>query len=140
MSINGSTHPRTILITGSSSGFGLALVRHFLSQPSSTSQQWNVIATSRNPSKNPELVKEVNEHPSGRGRWIRLDVCDPQSEIDKVLREADGLFNNAGVDVVVNNAGYSILGVTETVDEDEARKMMDANVRRLTPGTYFTTP
>ncbi|KPI44140.1 putative oxido [Cyphellophora attinorum] len=117
-----STNPRrTVLITGSSSGFGLALTRHFLSGPSN----WNVIATSRNPQRTPDLVAEVEA--SGRGAWLQLDVCDPQSKIDEVIAQAGGLFHGAGIDVVFNNAGYSVLGVVETIDEEAARKQMDAN-------------
>jgi NAD(P)-dependent dehydrogenase (short-subunit alcohol dehydrogenase family) len=117
-----ATPPRkTVLITGSSSGFGLALTRHFLSGPAN----WNVVATSRNPQRTPDLVAEVES--SGRGAWLQLDVCDAQFKIDEVIAQADRLFDGSGVEVVINNAGYSVLGVVETIDEEAARKQMDAN-------------
>ena len=118
--------PRTILITGCSSGFGLSIVRHFLSTPDDSSTTWNVIATSRNPDRTPDLVKEVNDHPSGRGKWLQLDVTDSQEVIDGVLKQAAELFG--GIDVVVNNAGYSVLGVLENLDEEGARGMWEVNV------------
>ncbi|EXJ96348.1 hypothetical protein A1O1_01474 [Capronia coronata CBS 617.96] len=110
--------PSTWLITGSSSGFGLALVRYILSQGH------NVIATSRNPSKTPELVEEITST-SGRGRWLALDVTWPKAEIEAVIEEAWTEFD--GIDVLVNNAGYSVLGAAEEIPEDQAKAQFEVN-------------
>jgi NAD(P)-dependent dehydrogenase (short-subunit alcohol dehydrogenase family) len=107
----------TWLITGSSSGFGLALVRYCLSQGH------NVIATSRNPGGTPDLVQEVISHPNGR--WRALDVTAPRNEIDRALEEAWQDFE--GIDYLVNNAGYSILGAAEDIPEDGARTQFEVN-------------
>ena len=114
MSSGNATSPKrlTWLITGSSSGIGLELVRqaqdngHF------------VIATSRNPSRTPELVSEVE---SKGGRWIRLDV--DESECANVIHdlERDGY----AIDVLVNNAGFSIHGAAESFTEAEVRAQME---------------
>lgn len=55
---------KTILITGSSSGFGLATARYFLDR------DWTVVATMRVPRT--DLLPE-----SERLRIITLDVTDP---------------------------------------------------------------
>lgn len=86
----------TWLITGSSSGFGLSLTR--IAQAGGH----KVIATSRNPSRTPELVAEVE---GNGGKWLQLDVDSPNStEIIKDL-EQSGLE----IDVMVNNAGFVLL-------------------------------
>ncbi|KAI0538018.1 NAD(P)-binding protein [Xylaria digitata] len=64
------TKKLTWLITGCSSGFGLSLVRIV------QAGGHKVIATSRNASKTPDLVKEVE---SKGGKWLQLDVNDPLS-------------------------------------------------------------
>ncbi|KAF6824165.1 retinol dehydrogenase 8 [Colletotrichum plurivorum] len=104
--------PLTWLVTGSSSGFGLALVR--LAQR----HGHRVVATSRNPSRTPQLVREVE---SAGGRWLALDVDDPTS--DNLIKnlEADGMQ----IDVLVNNAGWSIHGPAECFTEEETRAQME---------------
>ncbi|KAI0414223.1 hypothetical protein F5X98DRAFT_256785 [Xylaria grammica] len=119
--------PLTWLITGSSSGFGLALTR--LVQ----AKGHNVIATSRNPSRTPELVDEV----VGRGgRWVQLDLDDLESGKIVDGLEAEGTH----IDVLINTAAMSIAGPLESFTEAEARRQMDTNffgpyrlVRAVTP-------
>ena len=62
--------PLTWLITGASSGFGLSLSRLVLAGGHT------LIATSRNPSRTPDLVKEVESRGNG-SKWLKLDVDDP---------------------------------------------------------------
>lgn len=104
--------PLTWLITGASSGFGLALTRLALSNGH------KVIATSRNPARNPDLVSEVETQ---GGQWLKLDVDDPNcgSVIENL--EAQGTTIN----VLVNNAGWSIHGPLESFLEDEVRSQME---------------
>lgn len=103
----------TWLITGCSSGFGLSLTR--IAQAAGH----KVIASSRKPARTPELVAEVE---CRGGKWIQLDVDDPNSgqmieEIEKSGQE---------IDVLVNNAGYSIYAPVETATEDETRALMES--------------
>lgn len=102
----------TWFITGAASGFGLELTRLTLANGH------NVIATSRNPQKVPDLVSEIEKK---GGRWLTLDVDDPQggSVIEKL--EAEG----TQIDILVNNAGWSIHGPAESFSEDEARRQME---------------
>ncbi|KAI0465615.1 NAD(P)-binding protein [Xylaria cf. heliscus] len=102
----------TWLITGCSSGFGLSLAR--IAQAGGH----KVIATSRNPSKTPDLVKEVE---SNGGKWLQLNVDDPDSGniINALERSGER------IDVLINNAGYSIYAPIETITEDEIRAQME---------------
>src|SRR6185369_14367872 len=76
---------QTILITGSSSGYGLETARHFLEKG------WNVIATMRSP-------REGILPQSPFLRILPLDVTDEKS-IAAVVEAA------GPIDVLVNNAG-----------------------------------
>lgn len=108
----------TWLITGSSNGLGLALTRYVLSTGD------NVIATSRNPAKTPELVKEVKSHPNGE--WIPFDNTWSQDKIQQVVDSAETLFPG-GIDVLVNNGAYSLLGAVEDVPEEQAKAQFETN-------------
>ncbi|KAF3012971.1 hypothetical protein E8E14_004168 [Neopestalotiopsis sp. 37M] len=113
-SLSRTTKPLTWLITGCSSGFGLQLTRHALAAGH------HVIATSRTPSKTPELVQEVE---SAGGRWLSLDVTSPLSaEIITALEEG-----GAQIDVLVNSAGVGKAGPVENFSEEEIRELMEIN-------------
>lgn len=88
------------LITGASSGFGTVLAKAALKAGH------KVIATARNPVKAAEAHPEIE---SLGGRWLELDVTSPDTKekVDKAIQE----FGR--IDVVINNAGYSILGSVE---------------------------
>lgn len=109
----------TWLVTGSSNGIGLALVRYILSTGD------NVIATSRNPAKTPELVKEVESHPNGK--WFALDISWSQEKLTQAIGEADALFEG-GINAVVNNAAFAVVGAIEDIPEEDAKAEFDTNV------------
>lgn len=97
-----------ILITGASSGFGLATANLFLSQG------WDVIATMRSPT-----AHATPEH--DRLHILPLDVTDAASIAQAVADAGD-------VDALVNNAGVGMLNVLEGVDMDKARELFETNV------------
>ncbi|SDB39559.1 SDR family oxidoreductase [Pseudomonas sp. NFACC13-1] len=98
---------KTVLITGCSSGFGLATTRYFLEH------NWKVIATMRSPN---ERLFEASEHL----RVLALDVTDPSS-IQQVI-EAVG-----PIDVLVNNAGIGLLGALEGISMEAIRSLFETN-------------
>lgn len=102
----------TWLITGASSGFGLALTRLALTHGH------KVIATSRDPSRVPDLVSEVEKQ---GGQWLALDVDDLNTPQLVEKLEAQG----TSIDVLVNNAGRSLHGPAESITDDEARGQME---------------
>ncbi|KAI3398878.1 hypothetical protein diail_8387 [Diaporthe ilicicola] len=106
------TRPLTWLITGCSSGFGLAIARHALANGH------KVIATSRNPAKTPQLVQEIE---SSGGRWVQLDLDDPGN--GKVIDDLEA--EGTTIDVLVNNAGSALLQAAESVTEDEVRAQFE---------------
>ena len=120
----------TWLITGSSSGLGLAFAREILAQGH------NLIATSRNPDKDSKLVEEVQSN--AQGRWRTMDVSWPRQQIERVTREAWEDFD--GIDVLINNAGYSILGAAEDIPEDKAKAQFETNFWGLIRVTQAILP
>ncbi|KTE27869.1 MULTISPECIES: SDR family oxidoreductase [unclassified Sphingopyxis] len=84
---------KTILITGSSSGYGLETARHFLAR------DWNVVATMRTPRL--DLFDT-----SDRLRVLALDVTD----VDSI---ALAIELAGPIDVLVNNAGIGLFGALE---------------------------
>jgi NADP-dependent 3-hydroxy acid dehydrogenase YdfG len=102
----------TWLITGASGGFGLALTRIALSHGH------KVIATSRDPSRIPDLVAEVEEK---GGQWLALDVDDKHTPALVEKLEAQGTT----IDVLINNAGRSLHGPAESITEEEVRSQVE---------------
>ncbi len=98
---------KTVLITGCSSGYGLATARHF------HAMGWNVIATMRKP--RPELLPQ-----SERMRVIALDVTSPDSI-------ATALWAVGPIDVLVNNAGIGVIGAFEATPPAVAREVFETN-------------
>jgi len=98
---------KTILITGCSSGFGLTTVQYFLDR------DWKVIATMRTPRDNVLAGSE-------RLRVLALDVTDAES-----IRQA---VEAAGpIDVLVNNAGFGLLNVFESMPMELVREVFETN-------------
>jgi short-subunit dehydrogenase len=114
MSGETTSKPLRWLITGCSSGFGLALAR--IAQ----AKGHHVIATSRNPARTPELVDEIK---SKGGRWEALDLQDPSC--GKVIEdlEKEGL----PIDVLVNNAGMSFFCPTDVLEETDLKQLFETN-------------
>lgn len=102
------------LVTGCSSGLGLELARAILKSGQ------KCIASSRNPSKTPEAVAEIEEL---GGVWITLDVAGPHIEASI----ADCIKVHGPIDVLVNNAGYADGGVLEAFNLDNAHAQMETN-------------
>ncbi|KAH0842427.1 hypothetical protein AYO21_10500 [Fonsecaea monophora] len=103
-------------ITGSSSGLGLALTRYAIAKGHL------VVASSRNPSKTPELVSEVE---GSGGKWITFDTTQSEEAIKKTIQFAESLFG--GIDILVNNAGISVLGALEDIPDADTVFQMQVN-------------
>lgn len=97
----------TVLITGTSSGYGLETARHFLAQG------WTVIATMRSP-------REGLLPASDQLRLLPLDVTRPDSIAEAVAAAGP-------IDVLVNNAGIGVVGAFEATPMDHIRKVFETN-------------
>ncbi|KAJ9157949.1 Oxidoreductase yusz [Pleurostoma richardsiae] len=104
------------LITGVSNGLGRALGLRVLKAGH------NVIGTVRSRTKAAEAVNEIE---SLKGKIIEIDLREPQSSIHQKLKAAESIFGR--IDVLVNNAGFSVLGPIEGFTEKEAVNQMQTN-------------
>lgn len=115
----------TVFITGTSSGFGRETAKLF------QRNGWNVIATMRSP----ELEQEL----SGLENVLvtKLDVQDPGS-IDHAV--AAGIAKFGKIDVLVNNAGYGLMGVFESATIAQIKQQYAVNVFGLMEVTQAVLP
>jgi len=115
---------QVVLITGCSSGIGKALAREFARQGN------RVLATARSPESLEDLKGE-------KIRTARLDVTDPAS-IEGVVNGALDLVGP--IDIVVNNAGYALIGPVAELDLDELRTQLETNVVGVVAVTRAVVP
>jgi NAD(P)-dependent dehydrogenase (short-subunit alcohol dehydrogenase family) len=109
------TRIRTWFITGAGRGLGRAFTEAALAAGD------RVAATARRPEALDPLAGEYPDR-----LWvIELDVRDRGA----VFAAVDQAVRSAGrLDVVVNNAGYGLVGAAEEVTETEARAHLDTNL------------
>lgn len=101
---------KVILVTGASSGIGLAIGRVL------ASKGHRVFGTSRrSPSEFSELPFEM----------LRCDVRD-EASVRQAIQEI--LARSGRLDVVINNAGLGIIGPVESVSDEEVRSVFETNV------------
>ncbi|MWB94337.1 SDR family NAD(P)-dependent oxidoreductase [Flavobacterium sp. GA093] len=103
---------KTIFITGASSGLGKATARLF------QSKGWNVIATMRKPEEEKELTLLDNI------KIIKLDVTN-SVEIEETIKNC---IAQQTIDVVLNNAGYGLLGPLESLSDEQILRQIDTNL------------
>ena len=104
---------RVVLITGASTGIGNETAKLF------QTKNWKVAATMRSPEEARDLQNIVDVE------CIRLDVTQPasiRSAIDETLKK----FGR--IDVVVNNAGYAVVGPFEATTDEQVERQFQTNV------------
>lgn len=113
---------KTILITGTSSGFG-KLTAQTLAKDGHT-----VYASMRGVTgKNSDSAKSLEEWAKAEGKnlkVIELDVTD-QSSVDSAVNSI--ISTEGKIDVVVNNAGVFGLGLTEAFTVDQFKQIFEVN-------------
>lgn len=113
-------------ITGASRGFGMLIAKDALARGD------RVVATARNPQ---QVIDAIGAHDELLA--VKLDVTDEQASID-AARAAIARFGR--VDVLVNNAGYGLLGAVEEASAAEVRAQYETNVFGLLNVTRAVTP
>ena len=117
------SHPVHVLVTGTSSGFGLLISRTLLASGHT------VFATMRDPEgRNAEVAEGLStfaEGDSGTVHVLDLDVTNDAS-VDGAVAQA--LEIGGRLDVVVNNAGVAVGGLAEAFTTEQFAKLLDLNV------------
>ncbi|EKT4464695.1 SDR family NAD(P)-dependent oxidoreductase [Pseudomonas putida] len=105
---------RTWLITGASRGFGTLIAQQALAAGDA------VIATARKPE---DIEARLGQHPNLLA--VRLDVTREEEAHAAV---AAGIKHFGQIDVLVNNAGFGVLGAVEETSASETERLFAANV------------
>ena len=113
---------QVVLVTGASTGFG-RLFTETLAR-----KGYTVFATMRNPdgknARNAAEIEALAKRESLAIHVLDLDVTKDDS-VDKAVRAA---IDKAGrIDIVINNAGFPVVGLTETVTIEQAQSQFDTN-------------
>jgi NAD(P)-dependent dehydrogenase (short-subunit alcohol dehydrogenase family) len=104
----------TWLITGASSGYGLALARYAIDCG------YHVVATARSVAKLAALAALAPERVLVQGLDVTL-----ADDAETAVKAAIARFGR--IDVLINNAGYGMIGAVEETPEAEFRAQMDTN-------------
>jgi NAD(P)-dependent dehydrogenase (short-subunit alcohol dehydrogenase family) len=124
--LNPSNKPRVWFITGASRGFGALIAEQALAAGDA------VVATARNPAT---VTARFGQHE--RLLPVALDVNSDAQAHDAV---AAALKQFGRIDVLVNNAGYGLLGAVEESSAEEVQKLFATNVFGLLAVTRSVLP
>lgn len=105
---------RTWFITGASRGFGALIAEQALRAGDA------VIATARKPQ---DITSRLGDHPNLLA--VRLDVTSEEEAHQAV---AEGIKRFGQIDVIVNNAGFGVLGAVEETSAKETERLFATNV------------
>lgn len=106
-----------VLLTGASSGIGLAAAR-LLSHSG-----YSVVGTARDP----DAVRRRLEHASGEPLPFRLIAMDLTDSVSIERGFAEALHTLGGIDILINNAGQGELGAVEDTDLADSRRLFEVN-------------
>ena len=117
MNNKSSPQEKVAVVTGSSSGIGfetsLLLAR----------KGFYTYATMRNLNKSLK-IKEIAEKENLHLKVLKLDVTDDKSVKDAIRQITD---ESSRIDVLVNNAGYGVMGAVEDLSLDEFKSQFETN-------------
>ena len=111
---------KTAIITGGTSGIGLATAKIFLAQ------KYNCVLVGRSVAKFEKVKAELE----GNFKYISADVSKVV-DCEKIVSETVKIFG--GVDILVNSAGIYTEGAISQVTEKDFDEIFNANVK----GTFF---
>jgi len=126
-----SEEPRYALITGASRGIGEAFARLL------AAEGWGLVLTARTESDLNRVSGVLTTHHAVPIVAIPLDLARPDA-VGFLVRELE----RRGIEpeVVINNAGFGLLGAAHELSADEQVEMVDLNVRAVADLTLRLLP
>ena len=109
-----NTDNKVWFITGSNSGFGRSLTEAVLAKGD------KVVATTRHPEAIEDLVKQYPD----TVKAVNLDI----TKTDEISQAIDSALSTFGqIDVLVNNAGFGVMGAVEEIEDEQIRYQFEVN-------------
>lgn len=112
---------KSVLITGSSRGIGLQLVKELAK---SSNRPATIIATARNPTGSVDLQELSKTYPGVH--IVTLDV-DSQQSISSAVEEVQSIVRNNGLNCLINNAAIGLLTDINTVTPEAMMENFQVN-------------
>lgn len=119
---------KAVFITGGSSGIGAELGMAFAHEGA------KVALTARRADKLEDVCKQITDA-GGTAIALTADVTD-RASIDEAVAKTIDAFG--GIDVVVANAGFSVVGAMTRLTADDFRRQFDTNVFGVVDTFYAT--
>ena len=110
---------KTVIVTGGSRGLGKAIVYAF------ANAGYNVILNYNQSEQSAKNIVEDLKDCKGIVEMFKADVSR-RDEVDAMVEYVNKEFG--GIDVVVNNAGISHVGLFDEITEEEFRRVIDVNL------------
>ncbi|HEY9886568.1 MAG TPA: SDR family NAD(P)-dependent oxidoreductase [Vampirovibrionales bacterium] len=108
---------KSVLITGCSKGFGLLFAEEL------AKENYIVYATARNLNEAPNLTKLAEDY--SNITILELDVTNPDHLYSVISRISE---EQSKLDILINNAGYGLLGKADELDLAKLKRQFDINV------------
>ena len=128
---------KVAIVTGASSGIGLATVKEFASRGAS------VVLAARNTSKLESTVQELNSQygndVNGKSKFIAV-TADVSKEEDCKNLVARSVEHFGRIDILVNNAGISMRAMFKDLDLCVIRNLIDVNFWGTVYCTKYALP
>jgi len=110
---------KTALITGGTSGLGKALAIKL------AKKDYSVAIVGRDPERLRSVVEEASSHTKQVIKALPCEFAN-ENEVDGLFEKAQQALGNS-IELLVNNAGYSVLGSVEDVPLDEMKRCWNVN-------------
>jgi uncharacterized protein len=109
---------RVVMVTGASSGFGLATARAFASRGA------RLVLTARNPARLQQAVDGLRQQ---NAPPLIAQTCDVsrRGDVDGLVARALQEFSR--IDILVNNAGSGLIAPFEKIQIEDARALFETN-------------
>ena len=122
---------RWALVTGASAGIGAEFARKL------AERGMHLVLVARRQELLQQLADELDTRHGSKCEVLAADLSDP-SEVRRLAGEVQ--TRGITIELLVNNAGFAVVGELENIDADRVQEMLRLNVGGLTDLTYRFLP